>query len=152
MASAVAVVSTGLVATGVAVAQDDGVCDVGFSANNMEQTRWQMNDIPNMEQVITDGGGTYTWFDARLDSAQQQTDVETIINGGADVLVLPPQNPDAPTPHAGVGRPGGRAKAQGAARTPRQGAPGRLGNRSRLEHGPADARRPDSTHGACRDS
>jgi D-xylose transport system substrate-binding protein len=96
MASAVAVVSTGLVTTGVALAQtDDGVCDVAFSGNNLEQPRWEANDIPNMEKVITDAGGTFTWTDARLDSAQQQTDVETLINGGADVLVMLAQDQDA---------------------------------------------------------
>jgi D-xylose transport system substrate-binding protein len=48
-----------------------------------------------MQATIEEGGGTYTDFDARLDSAQQQTDVETLINGGADVLVLLAQNQDA---------------------------------------------------------
>jgi D-xylose transport system substrate-binding protein len=96
MASAVAVVSTGLVATSVAVAQpDDGVCDVGVSWNNFEQPRWAATDRPNMEATILEGGGTFTDFDARLDSAQQQTDVETLINGGADVLILLAQNQDA---------------------------------------------------------
>jgi D-xylose transport system substrate-binding protein len=96
MASAVAVISTGLVATGVAVAQsDDGVCDVGVSWNNFEQPRWAATDRPNMEATIVEGGGTFTDFDARLDSAQQLTDVETLINGGADVLVLLAQDQDA---------------------------------------------------------
>ncbi len=95
IASAVAVVSTGLVSTSVAVAQDEVSCSVGFSGNNFEQPRWAANDLPNMEQVVVDGGGTFQFFDARLDSAQQQTDVETIINGGADVLVLLAQNQDA---------------------------------------------------------
>jgi len=94
IASAVAVVSTGLVSTSVAVAQDD-VCNVGVSWNNFEQPRWAATDKPNMQATIEEGGGTYTDFDARLDSAQQQTDVETLINGGADVLVLLAQNQDA---------------------------------------------------------
>lgn len=94
LASGVAVVSAGLVSTGVAVAQDD-VCNVGVSWNNFEQPRWAATDKPNMQATIEEGGGTYTDFDARLDSAQQQTDVETLINGGADVLVLLAQNQDA---------------------------------------------------------
>jgi D-xylose transport system substrate-binding protein len=94
IASAVAVVSTGLVSTSFAVAQDD-VCNVGVSWNNFEQPRWAATDKPNMQATIEEGGGTYTDFDARLDSAQQQTDVETLINGGADVLVLLAQNQDA---------------------------------------------------------
>ncbi len=84
-------------ATGVVRgAEDDGVeCDVGVSWNNFEQPRWAATDEPNMKATIEAGGGTYTAFDARLDSAQQQTDVETLINGGADVLVLLAQNQDA---------------------------------------------------------
>jgi D-xylose transport system substrate-binding protein len=94
MASAVAVVSTGLVATSVAVAQDDE-CNVGVSWNNFEQPRWAATDRPNMEATILEGGGTFTDFDARLDSAQQQTDVETLISGGADVLIMLAQDQDA---------------------------------------------------------
>lgn len=95
MASAVAVVSAGMVSSGAVVAQDDGVCDVGVSWNNFEQPRWAAKDRPNMEATILEGGGTFTDLDANLDSAQQQTDVETLINGGADVLVLLAQNQDA---------------------------------------------------------
>jgi D-xylose transport system substrate-binding protein len=92
-ATALAVVATGLFTAGAAVAQE--ACDVAFSGNNLEQPRWEGNDLPNIEQVVTDGGGTFTWTDARLDSAQQQTDVETHINGGADVLIMLPQDQDA---------------------------------------------------------
>jgi D-xylose transport system substrate-binding protein len=87
--------ATSLTVPGVAVAQDDGVCDVGVSWNNFEQPRWAATDEPNIKATIEAGGGTYTAFDARLDSGQQQTDVETLINGGADVLVLLAQNQDA---------------------------------------------------------
>ena len=93
-ACALAVVTAGLVSTGAVVAQDD-TCDVGVSWNNFEQPRWAATDEPNMRATIEAGGGTYTALDARLDSAQQQTDVETLINGGADVLVLLAQNQDA---------------------------------------------------------
>jgi D-xylose transport system substrate-binding protein len=95
LTGAVAVVSLSLASTGAAVAQDDGVCDVGVSWNNFEQPRWAATDEPNIKATIEAGGGTYTAFDARLDSAQQQTDVETLINGGADVLILLAQNQDA---------------------------------------------------------
>ena len=103
VASAV-VVATGLLTTSVAVAQDESMapesmgaveCNVGVSWNNFEQPRWAATDKPNMQAAIEAGGGTYTDFDARLDSAQQQTDVETLINGGADVLILLAQNQDA---------------------------------------------------------
>jgi D-xylose transport system substrate-binding protein len=92
-ATALAVVATGLFTAGAAVAQEE--CNVAFSGNNLEQPRWQANDIPNMERVVLEGGGTFDWTDARLDSAQQQTDVETLINDGADVLVMLAQDQDA---------------------------------------------------------
>jgi D-xylose transport system substrate-binding protein len=94
-ATAVAVVSASLVTTSAAVAQDDDVCDVGVSWNNFEQPRWAATDKPNLQATIEAGGGTYADFDAKLDSAQQLTDVETLINGGADVLVLLAQDQDA---------------------------------------------------------
>jgi len=102
--SAVAVAAT-LVAPMAAMAQDAsmapagsamaGECNVGVSWNNFEQPRWAATDKPNIQATVEAGGGTYTDFDARLDSAQQQTDVETLINGGADVLILLAQNQDA---------------------------------------------------------
>ncbi len=95
LASAVAVVGAGLASTGAVVVAQDDVCNVGVSWNNFEQPRWAATDKPNMQATIEEGGGTFSDFDARLDSAQQQTDVETLINGGADVLVLLAQNQDA---------------------------------------------------------
>jgi D-xylose transport system substrate-binding protein len=104
-ASALAVVSASLVSTGAAVAQDESMapdasmsaaeCNVGVSWNNFEQPRWAATDKPNMQATIVAGGGTFTDLNAQLDTAQQQTDVETLINGGADVLVLLAQNQDA---------------------------------------------------------
>ena len=74
------------------VEEGDGDCSVGVSWNNFQQPRWAATDAPNMEQTIVDGGGTFTDFDADLDTAQQLTDVETLINQGIDVLVLLPQD------------------------------------------------------------
>jgi D-xylose transport system substrate-binding protein len=70
----------------------EGDCSVGVSWNNFQQPRWAATDAPNMEQTIVDGGGTFTDFDADLDTQQQLTDVETLINQGIDVLVLLPQD------------------------------------------------------------
>jgi D-xylose transport system substrate-binding protein len=70
----------------------EGDCSVGVSWNNFQQPRWAATDQPNMKQTIEDGGGTFTEFDADLDTAQQLTDVETLINQGIDVLVLLPQD------------------------------------------------------------
>ena len=66
-----------------------------MSWNNYEQPRWASTDQPNLKATIEAGGGTYKDFDAKLDSAQQLTDVETLINGGANVLILLAQDQDA---------------------------------------------------------
>ena len=67
-------------------------CSVGVSWNNFQQPRWNATDKPNMQETIEAGGGEYSDFDANLDTVQQLTDVETLINQGIDVLVLLPQN------------------------------------------------------------
>ena len=94
-ACALAVLSAGLVSTRRGASRSDGECNVGVSWNNFEQPRWAATDKPNMQATIEAGGGTFQDFDAKLDSAQQLTDVETLINGGADVLVLLAQDQDA---------------------------------------------------------
>lgn len=92
-ASALGVVAASLLTTGAAVAQEE--CNVGVSWNNFEQPRWAATDKPNIQATVEAGGGTYQDFDARLDSAQQLTDVETLINNGADVIILLAQDQNA---------------------------------------------------------
>jgi len=41
-----------------------------------------------MQRVVTDGGGLFIDFDANLSNTQQLTDVQTLINQGAKVIVL----------------------------------------------------------------
>jgi D-xylose transport system substrate-binding protein len=90
MGGAVAVVTASLAATGGAVAQSPGAeeCNVGVSWNNFQQRRWAATDKPNMQTTIEEGGGTFADADADLDTEQQLTDVNTLIEQGADVLVL----------------------------------------------------------------
>jgi D-xylose transport system substrate-binding protein len=104
--SAVAVVSTGVVGAG-AMAQDEemaarefvnGKCLVGVSWNNFQQPRWGATDKPQMQSTIEAGGGEFADFDANLDTLQQDTDIETLINQGADVLVLLAQDTNAIVP------------------------------------------------------
>src|SRR3972149_3214004 len=71
---------------------------VGVSWDNFQQPRWAATDRPSMQKVIRDGGGVFIDFDANLDSVQQLTDVETLINQGAKVLVLLAQNQQAVLP------------------------------------------------------
>jgi D-xylose transport system substrate-binding protein len=70
----------------------DADCSVGVSWNNFQQPRWAATDQPNIRDTVEAGGGTYTDFDANLDTEQQLTDVETLINQGIDVLILLPQD------------------------------------------------------------
>jgi D-xylose transport system substrate-binding protein len=63
-------------------------CKVGVSWNNFQQPRWAAADKPNLQETVEAGGGEYTDVDANLDSVQQLTDVENLINQGINVLVL----------------------------------------------------------------
>jgi D-xylose transport system substrate-binding protein len=79
-------------------AAGDGDCTVGVSWNNFQQPRWAATDKPNMQETIEAGGGTFIDVDANLDTVQQLTDVENLINQGADVLVLLAQDQQAILP------------------------------------------------------
>jgi D-xylose transport system substrate-binding protein len=68
------------------------------SWNNFQQPRWAATDKPNMQETIEAGGGTFIDADANLDSVQQLTDVENLINQGANVLVMLAQDNQAILP------------------------------------------------------
>ncbi len=70
-------------------------CNVGVSWNNFQQPRWAATDKPNIQKTVEAGGATYADFDANLKSLQQKTDVETLINQGADVIILLAQDENA---------------------------------------------------------
>jgi D-xylose transport system substrate-binding protein len=70
-------------------------CIVGVSWNNFQQPRWAAKDRPSMQRTVTDGGGLFLDFDANLSNTQQLTDVQTLINQGADVIVLLAQDDKA---------------------------------------------------------
>jgi D-xylose transport system substrate-binding protein len=74
-------------------------CKVGISWNNFQQPRWAATDKPAMFKAIQDGGGTVVGDpDANLDSQRQLSDVDTLINKGAQVLVLLAQSNTAILP------------------------------------------------------
>ncbi len=74
-------------------------CKVGISWNNFQQPRWAATDKPAMFKAIQDGGGTVVGDpDANLDSQRQLSDVDTLINKGAQVLVLLAQSQTAILP------------------------------------------------------
>ena len=65
-----------------------GDCLVGVSWNNYTQERWAKADEPNIQAAVTAGGGTYERRDARDNSEQQLTDIDSLIAAGADVLII----------------------------------------------------------------
>ena len=75
-----------------------GKCIVGVSWNNFQQPRWAATDKPMMQKTIEDGGGTFIDKDANLKNLQQLTDVDTLIQQGAQVLVILAQDNQAILP------------------------------------------------------
>ena len=75
-----------------------GNCVVGVSWNNFQQPRWAATDKPQMKKAIEDGGGTFIDADANLDNQRQLSDVDSLIQRGAKVLVLLAQDNKAILP------------------------------------------------------
>ena len=74
-------------------------CKIGISWNNFQQPRWAATDKPQMFKAIQDAGGEVVGDpDANLDSQRQLSDVDTLINKGAQVLVLLAQDGKAILP------------------------------------------------------
>ena len=63
-------------------------CTVGVSWNNYSQERWKKADEPAMQKAISAGGGKYIRADANDKAEQQLTDIDSLINQGAKVLIV----------------------------------------------------------------
>ena len=87
-----------LVAACTPAATGGDECIVGVSWNNFQQPRWARTDKPAMKDAIEAGGGTFIDADANLDALQQATDIDSMIEQGADVLVLLAQDGTAILP------------------------------------------------------
>jgi D-xylose transport system substrate-binding protein len=85
-------------ASGSAGGSAAGGCVVGVSWNNFQQPRWGATDKPKMKQTIEAGGGTFIDADANLDNQRQLSDVDSLIQRGAKVLVLLAQDQKAILP------------------------------------------------------
>jgi D-xylose transport system substrate-binding protein len=85
-------------ANGSASAGGGGQCIVGVSWNNFQQPRWAATDKPKMKQTIEAGGGQFIDADANLDNQRQLSDVDSLIQRGAKVLVLLAQDNKAILP------------------------------------------------------
>jgi D-xylose transport system substrate-binding protein len=65
-----------------------GGCKVGMSWNNYQEERWAKWDEPAVKAAIEAGGGSYTANDAKSSAETQATNVETLIAGGANVVII----------------------------------------------------------------
>ena len=63
-------------------------CTVGMSWNNYQEERWAKWDEPAIKAAVEAGGGTYTANDAKSSAETQATNVETLISGGANVVII----------------------------------------------------------------
>ncbi len=71
---------------------------VGISWNNYAQPRWAKADGPAIIEAVEAAGGTVIETDANDSSEQQLADVDSLINQGADVLILLAKDAEAILP------------------------------------------------------
>jgi D-xylose transport system substrate-binding protein len=83
---------------GSAPAGSGTACTVGVSWNNYAQPRWAKADEPAIQKAIQDAGGTYIKTDANDSSEQQLADIDSLINQGADALIILAKDPEAILP------------------------------------------------------
>jgi D-xylose transport system substrate-binding protein len=73
-------------------------CTVGVSWNNFEQPRWDATDKPNIKDTVENAGGTYIEANANDSNEQQLSDVDGLIEQGADVLIILAKDQEAILP------------------------------------------------------
>ena len=71
---------------------------VGISWNNYAQPRWAKADGPAIIEAVEAAGGTVIETNANDSSEQQLADVDSLINQGADVLILLAKDAEAILP------------------------------------------------------
>ena len=89
-----------IVAPGAALAQSPaaGAITVGVSWNNFNEPRWAAFDKPAIQAAVDAVGGSYIETDAASSAEQQLADVETLIAGGANALIILAQDGTAILP------------------------------------------------------
>ena len=70
-------------------------CKVGVSWNNYQEERWAKWDEPALKAALEAEGAVYQSNDAKSSAETQTTNVETLINGGAKVLIILAQDGEA---------------------------------------------------------
>jgi D-xylose transport system substrate-binding protein len=96
-----AVVAASMISTGAVTAQSpaaDGQIVVGVSWNNYNEERWKSFDEPAIKAAVEAAGATYSPTDAKSSPEQQLNDIDQLITGGADVLVILAQDKTAIMP------------------------------------------------------
>ena len=94
---AASIVAASLLSGTAAFAQDDKLI-VGVSWNNFNEPRWAAFDEPAIKDALTAAGAEYISTDAASSAEQQLADVETLIAGGADALIILAQDGTAILP------------------------------------------------------
>jgi D-xylose transport system substrate-binding protein len=85
---ALTVAAAGAVAgTAMVAAQDDELV-VGVSWNNFQEERWANWDEPAIKATLEELGARYIATDSASSAEKQLTDVESLINQGADALII----------------------------------------------------------------
>ena len=88
---AAVVMTTGF--TSAALAQDDQIT-VGVSWSNFQEERWK-TDEAGIKGALEAAGATYISADAQGSSSKQLADVEQLIAGGADALIILAEDAEA---------------------------------------------------------
>jgi len=73
-------------------------CKVGVSWNNYQEERWAKWDEPAIKAALAAGGATYDSNDAKSSATTQASNVETLINNGAKVVIILAQDGTAIKP------------------------------------------------------
>ena len=87
------------VSAGMVAAQDDETV-VGVSWNNFQEERWALRDEPAIKAVLDAAGAQYISTDAASSAEKQVSDVEQLINQGADAIIILAQDNEAILPAA----------------------------------------------------
>jgi D-xylose transport system substrate-binding protein len=86
--AALSIAAAGVVGAAGAVAAQDDELVVGVSWNNFQEERWGLWDEPALKAALEAAGAKYISTDAASSIEKQLTDVEALINQGADALII----------------------------------------------------------------
>jgi len=86
--AALSIAAAGVVGTFGAVTAQDDELTVGVSWNNFQEERWGLWDEPALKAALEAAGAQYISTDAASSIEKQLTDIEALINQGADALII----------------------------------------------------------------